>query len=136
MKYSHATLRICMLLLVVFAFTPVTLGSDEPAAETAPDAAESPDATPADADPADADPADGESGIEDSAEKTEKEPPKKLGAKNLSVGGWILMLLSVTIVTSMLIWCIYKVIVTPESTQHLHTQADIEPPDIHDEEEQ
>lgn len=65
--------------------------------------------------------------------KAEEPEPKKLGAKNLSTGGWIMMLSSVTIVTVMLIWCIYKVLATPESTKHLHTQADIEPPDVHDE---
>ena len=73
--------------------------------------------------------------VDEPTEAEEKAPAPKLGAKSLSTGGWILMLLSVSIVTCMLIWCIYKVLATPESTQHLHSQADIEPPDIHDEDE-
>lgn len=45
-------------------------------------------------------------------------------------GGWIAMLLSVGGVTLLLGWCIYKVLSTPESTRHLHSQADITTPDL------
>jgi hypothetical protein len=48
----------------------------------------------------------------------------------MTVGGWIMMLASVSGVTFLLAWCLYKVMATPESTKHLHSQADIETPDI------
>lgn len=48
----------------------------------------------------------------------------------MTAGGWVVMLLSVGSVTSLLSWCIYKVLTTPGSTEHLHSQADIETPDI------
>ena len=51
----------------------------------------------------------------------------------MTPGGWIIMLLSVGGVTSLLGWCIYKVVATPGSTEHLHSQADIETPDTVDE---
>ncbi|MCS7303579.1 MAG: hypothetical protein NZ602_00520 [Thermoguttaceae bacterium] len=47
----------------------------------------------------------------------------------MTLGGWIIMTLSVGGVTALLAWCIYKVITTPGSTEHLHSQADIETPD-------
>ena len=34
--------------------------------------------------------------------------------------------------TGLLVWCIYKVVSTPGSTEHLHSQADIETPDVED----
>jgi hypothetical protein len=45
-------------------------------------------------------------------------------------GGWIVMIASVGGVTGLLAWCIYKVASTPGSSEHLHSQADIETPDI------
>jgi len=54
----------------------------------------------------------------------------------MTLGGWISMIVSVSTVTGLLAWCIWKVYSTPESTSHLHTQADIEPPDVHDEDEE
>ncbi len=50
----------------------------------------------------------------------------------MTLGGWVVMILSVGGVTSLLLWCIYKVLTTPESVEHLHSQADIETPDIHE----
>jgi len=50
----------------------------------------------------------------------------------MSLGGWIIMLLSVGGVTSLLGWCIYKVLSTPGAGEHLHSQADIETPDTVD----
>ena len=47
----------------------------------------------------------------------------------MTLGGWIVMTLSVGGVTALLVWCIYKVLATPGSVEHLHSQADIEPPD-------
>jgi len=40
------------------------------------------------------------------------------------------MILSVGGMTALLGWCIYKVVATPGSTEHLHSQADIETPDV------
>ncbi|MCL4192691.1 MAG: hypothetical protein KJZ87_13245 [Thermoguttaceae bacterium] len=48
----------------------------------------------------------------------------------MTVGGWIVMVLSVGGVTVLIGWCIYRVIVTPGSTERLHSQADIETPDV------
>ena len=50
----------------------------------------------------------------------------------MTTSGWIVMLLSVTGMSVLMLWCIAKVITTPGSTEHLHTQADIETPDLHD----
>lgn len=38
----------------------------------------------------------------------------------MNLGGWIILLLSVGTVTSLFIWCIYKVIITPGETEHMH----------------
>jgi hypothetical protein len=40
------------------------------------------------------------------------------------------MILATGGMTSLLVWCIYKVMSTPGSTEHLHSQADIETPDV------
>ncbi len=48
----------------------------------------------------------------------------------MTPGGWIIMLLSVGFVTLLLCWCIYKVLTTPGSEEHMHSQADIETPDV------
>lgn len=48
----------------------------------------------------------------------------------MTAGGWVVMLLSVGGVTSLLLWCIYKVLTTPGSTERIHSQADIETPDV------
>ena len=50
-------------------------------------------------------------------------------ANPLSVGGWVTMVVAVGGVTLFLGWCVYKVLSTPGSTEHIHTQADI---DTHD----
>jgi hypothetical protein len=51
----------------------------------------------------------------------------------MTLGGWIIMLLSVGGVAGLFGWCVYKVLSTPGSTEHLHSQADIEPPDVEEE---
>jgi hypothetical protein len=50
----------------------------------------------------------------------------------MTLGGWIVMLLSVGGVTGLTAWCVYKVLTTPGSTEHLHRQVDIETPDMQD----
>ena len=47
----------------------------------------------------------------------------------MSLGGWIVLLCSVSIMSGLLGWCIYRVVSTPGSTEHLHSQADIDPHD-------
>ena len=48
----------------------------------------------------------------------------------MTTWGWIIMIGAISGFTGLLSWCIVKVIRTPGSTGHLHTQADIEPPDV------
>lgn len=50
----------------------------------------------------------------------------------MTLGGWFVMAISVGGMTGLLVWCIRKVITTPGSTERLHSQADIETPDIED----
>ncbi len=52
----------------------------------------------------------------------------------MNSGGWIMMTLAVGGVTGLLVWCIYKVLATPGATERLHSTADVETPDIEEEE--
>ncbi|MFA9479475.1 hypothetical protein ACERK3_14395 [Phycisphaerales bacterium AB-hyl4] len=47
----------------------------------------------------------------------------------MTAEGWIMMLVSVGGMCAFLGWCVYKVVATPGSTEHLHSQADIDPGD-------
>lgn len=47
----------------------------------------------------------------------------------MTTSGWCVMLLTVTGMTGLLLWCVYKVLSTPGSSEHLHSQVDI---DTHD----
>jgi len=47
----------------------------------------------------------------------------------MTTGGWIVMSIAVGGMTSLLIWCVYKVVKTPGATEHLHSPADIDPHD-------
>jgi len=38
----------------------------------------------------------------------------------MTTAGWFIMILSVGTVSALLIWCIFKVITTPEETEHIH----------------
>lgn len=53
-----------------------------------------------------------------------------LAEATLTGPGWIMMLVSVGGMTFFLAWCVYKVVATPGSTEHLHSQADIKPRDV------
>ncbi len=43
----------------------------------------------------------------------------------MTIGGWVIMALSVGGVTSLLAWCINRILRQPETTRKLHSQADI-----------
>lgn len=47
----------------------------------------------------------------------------------MTPGGWIIMLLSVGGVVALFVWCVYKVLTTPEETEHLHGFETL-PPDV------
>ncbi len=38
----------------------------------------------------------------------------------MTLGGWIVMLVSVTTMTLLFAWCLYKVLTTPDETEKLH----------------
>jgi len=44
----------------------------------------------------------------------------------MTAGGWTVMLIAVGGMTALLVWCVWKVISTPGSTEHLHSPADID----------
>ena len=48
----------------------------------------------------------------------------------MTPAGCIIMILGTGGMTALLAWCIYKGLATPGSTEHLHSQADIETPDV------
>lgn len=50
----------------------------------------------------------------------------------MTLGGWIVMLLSVGGATGLLAWCLYKVFTTPGSEEHLG-QVEIHTPDMDEE---
>jgi len=47
----------------------------------------------------------------------------------MTTGGWFVMLVAVGGMTSLLVWCIFRVMREPQATQKLHSQADIDPHD-------
>ncbi|MCS7237000.1 MAG: hypothetical protein NZ899_01865 [Thermoguttaceae bacterium] len=51
----------------------------------------------------------------------------------MTLGGWIIMTISVGFVTGLLAWSLWKVLTTPGSTEHLHSQMDIQTPDVTEE---
>jgi len=44
----------------------------------------------------------------------------------MNTGGWIIMIVAVGGVVSFFAWCMFKVITTRESTEHIHSPADID----------
>ncbi len=44
----------------------------------------------------------------------------------MSPAGWTVMILAVSGMSALLLWCVYKVVSTPGSSKHLHSPADIE----------
>ena len=48
----------------------------------------------------------------------------------MTIGGWVLMILATGSVTILLVVCIIKVLITPESTEHIHNPMTEETPDM------
>lgn len=38
----------------------------------------------------------------------------------MTIGGWIILIISVSTVVTLFTWCVYKVLSTPGETEHLH----------------
>ena len=51
----------------------------------------------------------------------------------MTAAGWLILIVAVGGMTTLLIWCITKVMSTPGSEEHLHSQADIQTPDTREE---
>ncbi len=47
----------------------------------------------------------------------------------MTTGGWIIMIVAVAGMTGLLAWCVYKVVSTPGSSEHIHAPSDIDPHD-------
>lgn len=47
----------------------------------------------------------------------------------MTPAGWIVCISAIAGMTGLLIWCVQKVLRTPQATEHLHSPADI---DTHD----
>ncbi|MGA0333270.1 MAG: hypothetical protein ACO3N7_04695 [Kiritimatiellia bacterium] len=47
----------------------------------------------------------------------------------MTAAGWIVMIAAVTGMSALLVWCVWKVIRTPDSVDHLHSPSDIDPDD-------
>jgi len=46
----------------------------------------------------------------------------------MTIGGWLMLILSVGTVTALFAWCMYKVLTTPGEADHVHG-FEIETPD-------
>lgn len=53
-----------------------------------------------------------------------------LAADGLTIGGWFTMVMSVGFVTGLFAWCIWRVVRAPDASEHMHSQMDIETPDV------
>lgn len=50
----------------------------------------------------------------------------------MNPSGWLVMILAVSGMSSLLGWCIWKVVRTPGASEHLHSQSDIDTRDRED----
>ena len=50
----------------------------------------------------------------------------------MNSGGWIIMIVAVGGVVGFFSWCMYKVITTRESAEHIHSPVDIDTKDRED----
>lgn len=44
----------------------------------------------------------------------------------MTLGGWVVMLVSIGLVTGLLAWCVVRVLRTPEASKHVHPPSDLE----------
>jgi hypothetical protein len=44
----------------------------------------------------------------------------------MTIAGWIIMVLACVGITGLMLWCIRKVVVTPEAPEHLHAPLDVD----------
>lgn len=44
----------------------------------------------------------------------------------MTAAGWMVMVLACVGFTGLLLWCIRRVVTTPEAPKHLHAQTDID----------
>jgi hypothetical protein len=44
----------------------------------------------------------------------------------MTLAGWIIMILACTGFTGLMLWCIHKVVTTPEAPEHLHAPLDVD----------
>ena len=44
----------------------------------------------------------------------------------MTPAGWIIMVLAVAGFTGLLLWCIRKVVATPEAPEHIHAPLDVD----------
>ncbi len=47
----------------------------------------------------------------------------------MTLGGWIVMVVSVATVTAAFVWCLWKVLTTPEESEKVHA-FEFETPDV------
>ena len=47
----------------------------------------------------------------------------------MNIGGWIFMICSITLVIGLVVFCFYKVLKTPQATDHMHAPLDIDTKD-------
>ena len=48
----------------------------------------------------------------------------------MNAGGWIVMILSVGFVLSLTVFCFYRVLHAPKTTEHMHAPLDIDTHDV------
>ena len=51
----------------------------------------------------------------------------------MTVAGWITMAVVVGSMTALLVWCSWKVVSTPDSSEHIHPPIELDTPDMHEE---
>lgn len=47
----------------------------------------------------------------------------------MTIQGWTMLILCVGFSCTLMTWCLWKVFTEPGETEHLHSQADIDPKD-------
>ncbi|MDR2440262.1 MAG: hypothetical protein LBE12_12960 [Planctomycetaceae bacterium] len=50
----------------------------------------------------------------------------------MTITGWITMTIVIGSMTSLLVWCSWKVLTTPNSAESVHTPLELDTPDMHE----